>query len=140
MLPIDKSYSALLSRVAQLLAQARRASARSVNAVMTATYWEIGRRIVEHEQSGKARAAYGEALIDRLAADLTARFGKGFSHTNLKQMREFFIAWPIRRTLSDESRPPRRYRPNPEKVRQCLTNCKLSDSRFLGRITFDCSP
>jgi len=70
---------------------------------MTATYWEIGRRIVEHEQSGKARAAYGEALIDRLAADLTARFGKGFSHTNLKQMREFFIAWPIRRTLSDES-------------------------------------
>ena len=89
--------------MAQLLAQARRASARSVNAVMTATYWEIGRRIVEHEQSGKARAAYGEALIDRLAADLTARFGKGFSHTNLKQMREFFIAWPIRRTLSDES-------------------------------------
>jgi predicted nuclease of restriction endonuclease-like (RecB) superfamily len=71
---------------------------------MTATYWDIGRRIVEHEQSGKARAGYGEALIDRLAADLTARFGKGFSQTNLKQMREFFLAWPIRQTLSDESK------------------------------------
>ena len=103
--PTDESYSALLSGVAQLLAQARRASARSVNAVMTATYWEIGRRIVEHEQSGKARAAYGEALIDRLAVDLTARLGKGFSPTNLKQMREFFLAWPIRQTLSDESQP-----------------------------------
>ena len=101
--PIDDSYSALLSGVAQLLAQAKRASARSVNAVMTVTYWEIGRRIVEHEQSGKARAAYGEALIDRLARDLAARFGKGFSQTNLKQMREFFLAWPIRQTLSDES-------------------------------------
>jgi hypothetical protein len=101
--PIDESYSALLSGVAQLLAQAKRASARSVNAVMTVTYWEIGRRIVEHEQRGKARAAYGEALIDRLATDLAARFGKGFSQTNLKQMREFFLAWPIRQTLSDES-------------------------------------
>jgi len=97
------SCSALLSGVAQLHAQAKRASARSVNAVMTVTYWEIGRRIVEHEHRGKARAAYGEALIDRLARDLAARFGKGFSQTNLQQMREFFLAWPIRQTLSDES-------------------------------------
>jgi hypothetical protein len=66
------SCSALLSGVAQLLVQAKRASARSVNAVMTVAYWEIGRRIVEHEQRGKARAAYGEALIDTLARDLAA--------------------------------------------------------------------
>ena len=103
--PMDRSYSVLLSEVARLLARARRASARSVNAVMTATYWDIGRRILEHEQKGKARAVYGEALIDRLAADLTARLGKGFSPTNLKQMREFFLAWPIRQTLSDDSHP-----------------------------------
>jgi len=70
---------------------------------MTAAYWEIGRRIVEHEQCGRTRAAYGEALIARLAADLAARFGKGFSPTNVKQMREFFLAWPIRQTLSDQS-------------------------------------
>jgi hypothetical protein len=138
--PIDESYPALLSGVAQLLAQARRASVRSVNAAMTVTCWEISRRIVEHEQSGEARTAYGEALIDRLATDLAARFGKGFSQTNLKQMREFFLAWPIRQMLSDELASARRCRPNLKKVRQCLTHCRPSGSRFHGRITFDCSP
>lgn len=53
-------------------------SARSVNAIRTATYWEIGRRIVKSEQQGKKRAVYGEALLEKLAADLTARFGRGF--------------------------------------------------------------
>lgn len=67
---------------------------------MTATYWEIGRRIVEHEQRGKARAGYGEALIEKLAADLTARFGRGFSRLNLFQMREFYSLWPIVQTPS----------------------------------------
>jgi hypothetical protein len=46
------------------------------NAIMTHTYWEVGRRIVEHEQHGKKRAVYGEALIERLALDLTGKFGK----------------------------------------------------------------
>ncbi len=49
---------------------------------MTATYWEIGRRIVAFEQNGEARAGYGEALIERLAGDLTHRFGRGFSRQN----------------------------------------------------------
>jgi predicted nuclease of restriction endonuclease-like (RecB) superfamily len=98
--PNDRSYAALLAAVARLFSEARRASARSVNAVMTATYWEVGRRLVEQEQRGKARAEYGEALIKKLAADLTARFGKGFSRTNLQQMREFFLAWPICQTVS----------------------------------------
>jgi predicted nuclease of restriction endonuclease-like (RecB) superfamily len=99
----ERSYAGLLTGVVELLQQARRTSARSVNAIMTLTYWEIGRRIVEHEQQGKQRAGYGQALIERLAADLTDRFGRGFSETNLKQMREFYLAWPIRQTLSDES-------------------------------------
>ena len=98
-----KTYDGLLQGVVRLLEQARRASARSVNAIMTSTYWEIGRILVEHEQQGKRRAGYGEAMIERLAADLTARFRRGFSQTNLKQMREFYLAWPIRQTLSDES-------------------------------------
>ncbi len=72
----ERSYTGLLTGVVDLLQQARRTSARSVNAIITATYWEIGRRIVEHEQQGKERAGYGQALIERLAADLTARFGR----------------------------------------------------------------
>jgi hypothetical protein len=61
---------------------------------MTATYWEIGRRIAEFEQGGAERAAYGDALVERLAEDLTQRFGRGFSRQNLWQMRAFYRAWP----------------------------------------------
>jgi len=62
---------------------------------MTATYWEIGRRIVEFEQGGENRAAYGQALLKRLSADISARFGRGFSERNLEQMRLFYQAWPV---------------------------------------------
>jgi predicted nuclease of restriction endonuclease-like (RecB) superfamily len=61
---------------------------------MTASYWEIGRRIVEAEQQGKRRAGYGEQLIARLSRDLTAQFGRGFSADNLENMRRFFFAYP----------------------------------------------
>ena len=96
----DAAYSEFVVQVVALLEQARRNSARSVNAIMTATYWEIGRRIVEHEQKGKKRAEYGKALLHRPAEDLTARFGKGFSERNLLAMREFYRAWSIPQTLS----------------------------------------
>ena len=72
-------YDGLLGEVVVLLESARRTAARAVNAVMTATYWEIGRRIVEVEQRGSPQAEYGDVLMKRLAADLTARFGRGFS-------------------------------------------------------------
>lgn len=100
------AYSGLLGEVVSLLENARRTSARAVNAVMTATYWEIGRRIVEVEQRGEQRAGYGDELIQRLATDLTARFGRGFSPVNLRQMRRFFGLWPevpIQQTPSAES-------------------------------------
>ncbi len=74
----EKGYAGLLTGVSELLEQARHAAARSVNAIITATYWEIGRRIVEYEQAGKDRAQYGEELLKRLSKDLTARLGKGF--------------------------------------------------------------
>lgn len=83
-------YANLLSGVSELLETARRASARTVNAFMTATYWEIGRRIVEFEQHGKDRAEYGKALLKRLAADLNASYGRGFSVDNLENMRLFY--------------------------------------------------
>lgn len=106
LIPDPSGYAAVHADIVALLDAARRAAARSVNALMTATYWEIGRRIVEFEQGGQDRAAYGEALIVRLSADLSARFGRGFSRQNLQQMRQFYQAWPtsrIRQTLSGES-------------------------------------
>jgi len=95
---VPELYDGLLQGVVHLLEEARRTSARSVNTIMTAAYWQIGRRIVEREQEGRRRAGYGEALIERLAVDLTTRFGRGFSRRNLFQMREFYAAWPIVQT------------------------------------------
>lgn len=100
---LDSGYSEFVSRVVDLLEKARRQSARSVNAVMTAAYWEIGRRIIEQEQSGKKRAQYGKALLRHLAEALTSRFGKGFSERNLLAMRQFYLAWSIPQTVSAES-------------------------------------
>jgi predicted nuclease of restriction endonuclease-like (RecB) superfamily len=76
-----------------------------VNSIMTATYWEIGRRIVIFEQGGEHRADYGEQLVEQLARDLTRQFGRGFGRANLWQMRAFYRAWPesqILQTLSGE--------------------------------------
>lgn len=97
------AYTGVHEGIVELLRSARLNAARSVNALMTASYWEIGRRIVNAEQRGKRRAGYGEQLIERLANDLTQQFGRGFSRQNLQQMRSFFLAWPIRQTLSSES-------------------------------------
>ena len=101
-----RAYSDLLGGVSELLESAHRASARAVNTFMTATYWEVGRRIVEFEQAGKARAEYGEEVLQRLADDLTARFGRGFSRFNLGRFRQFYLVAPadqIRATLSLKS-------------------------------------
>jgi DUF1016 N-terminal domain len=78
----DVAYDDLCAGVVSLLEHARRTAGRSINHVMTVTYWEIGRRIVEHEQQGSQRAEYGQRLLDQLAKDLTKRLGRGFSRTN----------------------------------------------------------
>ena len=103
--PNTAGYDGIRSDIVALLEAARRAAARSVNALMTASYWEIGRHIVEFEQGGQDRAIYGEALIQRLSADLTRRFGRGFSPRNIEQMRQFYQCWPtekICQTLPDK--------------------------------------
>ena len=87
-------YDAILSEVVNLLEIARHTAARAVNAVMTATYWQIGRKIVESEQAGSQRAEYGEKLLQRLSIDLTNRFGRGFSRQNLQSMRTFYGEYP----------------------------------------------
>lgn len=104
--PPASGYDAMLSGVVDLLEQARRTSARAVNTIMTVTYWDVGRRIVEHEQGGKGRAQYGTQLLERLSIDLGMRFGRGFSVINLRSMRKFYECWPlpqIRQTISVES-------------------------------------
>ena len=111
-LPIKASspiagYDSIVSELIDLVESARRVSARAVNSIMTATYWEIGRRIVESEQKGRRRAGYGEALLKNLAFDLTAKFGRGFGLANLKNIRKFYLTWPIEgsigQTASDQS-------------------------------------
>ncbi len=99
-------YTEIRSGIVELVSSARLAAARSVNALMTASYWEIGRRIVKAEQKGKRRAGYGEQLIERLSLDLTRAFGRGFSSQNLWQMRQFFLTWgfdQILQTVSGDS-------------------------------------
>jgi len=96
-------YTAVHMDIVTLVEAARRAAVRSVNAAMSATYWAIGQRIVTYEQGGQTRAEYGEALIERLAIDLSARFGRGFSKQNLWQMRAFHLAWPADKFLKSPS-------------------------------------
>ena len=71
-------YDDFVSGLVQILDSARSTAARAVNAVMTSTYWEIGHRIVTFEQGGEERAAYGEALLQKIAKDLSSRSGRGF--------------------------------------------------------------
>ena len=104
-------YDHVLADIVGLLEAARRASARAVNVLMTATYWEVGRRIVQQEQGGGRRAEYGATLIASLSADLTARYGRGFSMRNLEQMRLFYLAWPIAQTVSAQSHSPTQLSP-----------------------------
>jgi hypothetical protein len=94
-----RDYTGLLTGVSELLEQARHAAARSVNQILTATYWEIGRRIVDFEQQGARRAEYGVNLLQRLAKDLSVRFGRGFGYSNLNLFRQFYLTYHDRRPI-----------------------------------------
>jgi predicted nuclease of restriction endonuclease-like (RecB) superfamily len=103
MTTIPENYNNIRAGIVDLLRTARSAAARNVNALMTATYWEIGRRIVLSEQAGEKRAEYGDVLIKRLAKDLSSSFGRGFGARNLAQMRTFYLAWPPGKILQTAS-------------------------------------
>jgi predicted nuclease of restriction endonuclease-like (RecB) superfamily len=99
------TYTDLIAEITNLLEVARQQASQAVNSVLVMTYWRIGQRIVEQEQHGAERAGYGEKLIERLAVDLTATFGRGFSQVNLQTMRLFYLAFPsvsIPQTVSGE--------------------------------------
>jgi predicted nuclease of restriction endonuclease-like (RecB) superfamily len=97
----DEGTSQLLHSLRDLIQNARQRALRAVDAVQVQTCWEIGRHIVEFEQGGSARAEYGTGLLQTLASSL-AEFGRGFDVSNLRHMRVFYQAFPIRDALRPE--------------------------------------
>lgn len=89
------SVDAVYSGIKKILEEARSTAYRAVNIAMVQAYWNIGRVVVEEEQKGKTKADYGEYLIKELAKRLTVEFGKGFTETNLRYMRLFYLLFKI---------------------------------------------
>ena len=97
---IDNIHQDVYNNIKQLMNQARNKVSREVNNILVQTYWEIGRIIVEDEQENLNRAEYGKKLIADLSKRLTKEYGKGFSRSNLQNMRNFYLLYPICQTLS----------------------------------------
>jgi predicted nuclease of restriction endonuclease-like (RecB) superfamily len=97
-------WESTYQKIADVLTQARHAVWQATNAAMVATYWEIGKIIVEKEQEGQKKAKYGESLIKNLSQRLSQEFGKGFEYSNLTRMRNFYLTYPkldaVRQELS----------------------------------------
>jgi len=97
---LKPEYEQLVENIGSTMRIARENAARAVNAELVKANWEIGKRIVEYEQQGKEKAEYGSGLLKRLSNDLMARFGRGFSQSNIYLFRQFYIAYPIFQTVS----------------------------------------
>lgn len=97
---IKNKRDIIFDRISDLLKEARRSVVQAVNTTMVITYFQIGKMIVEEEQSGKERAEYGIQLIKELSDRLIAEFGKGFSVTNIQQMRYFYLTYQKQQTAS----------------------------------------
>ena len=100
---LARSAEPLYQEIRAVLESARAGAYRAVNAAMVQAYWHVGRLIVEHEQGGAKRAAYGEAVLDDLSRRLMAEFGRGFDVTNLRKMRQFYRMFEIRDAVRLES-------------------------------------
>jgi len=101
-IPRSDALEALAGRIAEIVQRARSHVRQSVNQAMVESYWEICRLIVEREQQGEARAAYGKRQLAELAERLTVQFGRGFDERNLRNMRLFFQYFPIRNAVRTE--------------------------------------
>ena len=95
----QSALESLVAEIAQEIESARSQVRQAVNSAMVQSYWQIGRLIVEHEQQGESRAAYGKQQLQALSEQLTGRLGKGFDVTNLRNMRKFYEIFPIRDAL-----------------------------------------
>ena len=121
------SSNELSKKISNLLVEARKRVLQTVNHTMVLTYFEIGRMIIEEEQNGKERADYGKQLLSDLSQTLTKEFGKGFSVTNLQQMRQFYTVYSKQQTLSVKS----------EKSQILSRGFKLSWSHYLKLMRID---
>ena len=121
----NKSY--FYKKVVDLLKEARKSVVQTINKTMVYTYFEIGRMIVEEEQNGKERAEYGKQILKDLSKQLSAEFGKGFSVTNLQQMKNFYNVYGKQQTVSAES----------EDVIITNNNLQLSWSHYLFLMRID---
>ncbi|WP_439556601.1 DUF1016 N-terminal domain-containing protein [Dyadobacter sp.] len=90
----DISTTSLIQDVVQILQLARQKAYNAVNSEMVVAYWQMGRRIVQEEQHGEQKAAYGEAILKTLSMALTAELGSGFSYANLRNFRQFYLTYP----------------------------------------------
>ena len=99
---MHNNLNALVEPIAQIIEQARGQVRHVVNSAMVHSYWHIGEMIVEHEQQGASRAEYGTQQLQVLSTQLTERLGKGFDVRNLRNMRAFYQAFPIRNALRTE--------------------------------------
>ena len=98
----NEMLNELVSSIEKTVSQAKEKLASSVNSTMTETYWLIGKYIVETEQNGQIKAAYGTKLLTTLSHELTLRLGKGYSRPNLNNMRKFYLKYPMCQTVSDK--------------------------------------
>lgn len=96
----------LISDIQHIIWQAQKSAYRSINQTMVQAYWLVGRRIVEEEQQGASKAAYGKGIIKSLSEALQQEFGKGFSVDNLENMRRFYLSFPISETVSRKLETP----------------------------------
>ncbi len=101
-LPKQKDEEQLFTQIKQMLDNARKHIAHTVNTTTIEAYWQVGKYIVEYEQSGNLKAEYGKGIIDRLSKRLTTEYGGGFSTTNIRYMRQFYLYFPIRHTVCDK--------------------------------------
>jgi hypothetical protein len=90
---LSATDAALYSQIYDVLRQAREQTKRSINQTMVQAYWQVGKLIVEHEQGGQDRAVYGAKTLQGLAQKLSSEFGKGFSASNLRNFRQFYLTY-----------------------------------------------
>ncbi len=96
------AFEGLSHNLREVIRAGRQQALRAVDVVQARTCWAVGHHVVEFEQGGAARAAYGRGLLDRLARHLTAEFGKGFDARNLRHMRSFYQVFPNWNALRSE--------------------------------------
>lgn len=99
---VKQNNSNFYQDIKSILETARDNAYKQVNFIMVESYWNIGKKIVDEEQNGNDRAEYGKYLIKELSIQLTNDFGKGFTSTNLKMMRQFYMTFPKSHTLCDQ--------------------------------------